>query len=491
MKTSFWNITAIIVILAFSLRAYGLGSNSLWVDELFTLRGVRYGTLEEMVSWLYGEEYSDGVGFYIVEWFSFRVPFLPIEASLRLAPMIFSIATVPFIGLIARRFFDERVAYYSMLFFSVSITQVYFAQEARPYSGIVFFTTLSTYLWLNFIFTMEEDRGGKSSFAGYIIVTSLGCYFDFALIMVVLAHLFSSPLLTGFNSPKMKWQAICTSAILILFSPGIYRFIGVLENRPNYMSQPSIYFFRDYQIMHYNSWELFFWVSFALFVFYFIRCLYLVEWERSVSDRINQFLPEIFFASWLILPVFVLVFYSWLTEPAVNSKRVLFTSPASYILLSRASLELGKIIRKTDLVSVVLVSTLLSHSIYFSGYYSESQKQPIREGVEYLHENSDGLAVFTYPDSHFFASYSDSISSGEDLRWHSSGEKREVFVETVRQEGFGWILIAENKNRPFDVNSLVLEIGNEAHISEVAVWKHADRLNEGWVEVRLFLTILN
>jgi len=483
-------ITTLIVLLAFSLRLFGLDSNSLWVDELFTLKGSQFSSVSELLSWLYSSEYSDGVGFYIVEWFSFRVPGLSTEGSLRLAPLIFSISTVPFIGLLAKRFFDNKTAIYAMLFFSVSMTQIYFAQEARPYSGIVFFSTINTFLWLEMILPREESWSKRFLLWGYIVSSTLGCYFDFAVILFTLAHFASAPFLVGFNLEKMKIQTSASGAILLLFSPGIYRFIGALRSRPNYMEQPQIYFFRDYQVMHFNGWEFFFWVAILLYFYYFCRCIFSIEWEKTVSENARRFTPELFFAIWLAIPAIVLVLYSWATEPVINSKRLLFTSPASYVLLSKASLEFGNNFRRADIIPVLLVSALLTHTIIVSEYYSENNKQPIREGIELLNENYDGESVYAFPDSHFFSSYYDSIIEDQSMeyqpiRWHGSSQNTEDFVGTIKGEGSGWILVADNNNDPFEIDKLLLDIGPEASIVEEFYWSHTDPFNEGWENVRL------
>jgi len=480
-------ISSLIVILALSLRAYGLGSNSLWLDELWSLRGAQSQSTSELFSWIYSLEYSDAPAFFVIEWISFRAPLLGPEASLRLAPMFFSTATVPFVGLLARRWFDRRTAVISMLLFSVSMTQIYFAQEARPYSGMIFFTTLNTWLWLEIISPRKTTEKSNTILVLYIIFSVLGCYFDYYIILVTIAHLLSTPLLTNFRPTEFRNQFAIFGVIVLFFTPCIPKLLRDLRNSPSYPKDPEIYFFRNYQVLHFNSWELFFWISIALYSFHLYRCIMSYDRSKTIPDNAAQFLPELLFVSWLALPAILLVLISWATDPIVTTKRLLFTSPASYILLARASVEFGKLTPKLDIFPYLLASTLLAHTLFIGDYFTEPQKQPMRDGLEYLNEYSADDAVYAYPDSHFFITYEESLFENSNISWHSSYDDHDGFIEFVRENNIGWILIADNKANPFEVGSLLSEIDQSAKIVDERRWDHMDPLNEGWVSVRVLM----
>lgn len=480
-------ITASITTLALLLRIYGIGANSLWLDELWALRGAQHDSIPELLSWINSMDYSDPSGFFVLEWLSFRVPFLGPEASLRLFPMIFSVATVPIVGLLADRWFDRKTAICSMLFFSVSMTQIYFAQEARPYSGMIFFTTLNSWLWLEMILPREEERNRSIVVTLYILFSSFGCYFDYYIILVTLGHLIATPILTGLQIKSLQNQIIVVGIISLIFSPGLPKLIRDLNNSPSYVKNPEIYFFRDYQVLHFNDWQLFFWISISLYLFYLLRCINSLKRERPVSENVKRFLPELIFASWLALPAIILVSISWASEPLVTTKKLLLSSPASYILLSKASVEFSRFSSKLNLAPYVLVSILLAHTVFIIDYYTESQKQPMREGINFLIENSEGYSVYAHPDDHFFITYEVALSEQTSIRWYSPSIDHEDFVLSVQDENYGWVLIAENTADPFDVEDLLSDIGPSAMIIDEKSWTHTDHLNEGWVVVKLLL----
>jgi mannosyltransferase len=68
--------------------------------------------------------------------------------SIRLPAMLFGVATIPVFYCLARRLTDRREAIFATLLLTVSYHHVWFSQNARGYSAMIFFTVLSTLLMI-------------------------------------------------------------------------------------------------------------------------------------------------------------------------------------------------------------------------------------------------------------------------------------------------------------------------------------------------------
>ena len=481
-------ILLIIVCLALILRGLNIGSNSLWIDEMWVMKYSLSTSLSEPLS----EHLSQSINpplFSVLEWLVYLIPVFEPETKLRLVPTIFSVATIPCIWVLSRRWYDVHTAMIATLLFTVSATQIFYAQEARPYSGIVFFISINTWLWLEAIKPKQITEKRKYAYVAYILLSTLGAYLHYYVLMVTIAHIILTPLLTGLNKNIILRQMCLGGSVLVLFIPWLPYFLNGLSNKPDYLQMPTAYFFRNYQVYQYNDWELYFWIAVLLYGIHLIRCLRSVDWSLPPKSTATKYESEIFFAAWLALPAITLVILSWMTSPSVNHKSLLFTSPAAYILLARASVETGRLFPRGDILPLALVCTLFIHTLISVEYYTEPQKQPMREGIEYVHQHSQGEPVLSVPSPWFFRYYELALFE-EESEWYNEGEQRSSFIDRVEQEGKGWVILANNSVEPYDIDGLLSEIENSTVVNEQK-WQHKDLFDQGFVEVRVLEIMVN
>ncbi len=472
----------IIVSLALILRGLNIGSNSLWIDEMWVMKYSLSTSLSEPLS----EHLALSINpplFSILEWLAYFLPYLEPETKLRLIPMLFSVATIPCIWVLSRRWYDIQTTAIATLLFTVSATQIFYAQEARPYSAIVFFISINTWLWLEAIKPKQITEKRKIVYVTYIILSTLGAYLHYYVLMITIAQIILTPLLTGLDKNKIMRQICLGGSVLVLFIPWLPYFLNGLSDKPDYLQMPTVYFFRNYQVYQYNDWELYFWLAILLYGIHLIRCLKSIDWSIPTKATATKYESEIFFASWLALPAIALVILSWMTSPSVNHKSLLFTSPAAYILLARASVETGRALPKGDFLPIALVCTLFIHTLISVEYYTEPQKQPMKDGIEYVHQYSQGEPVLSVPSPWFFRYYELALF-GEESEWYNQGEQRSSFIERVEEEGTGWIILANNSVEPYDIDGLLSEIENSTVVNEQK-WQHKDLFDQGFVEVRV------
>jgi len=133
-----------ITLFAAALRLFRLGEWSLWVDEVHTYRDF---TVDESIFW------SDAsrvryypASFQLMRWLA---PFLPSlgEGWLRLPFAFFGIATVPTIALMGRLIVGRGAALAAALLLAVSPWHIFWSQNCRSYSMLLFFALMASAAW--------------------------------------------------------------------------------------------------------------------------------------------------------------------------------------------------------------------------------------------------------------------------------------------------------------------------------------------------------
>ncbi len=129
-----------ITLLAALLRAWGLGRQSLWFDEAFTVWVARqpWGDVLNILV-------NDGVHpplFYSLEKLTLALGQSG-EIMARLPAMVFGVLSVPLLALLARSWSGERVALWAALLYALAPFHVWYSQEARMYSLLALLTLLS------------------------------------------------------------------------------------------------------------------------------------------------------------------------------------------------------------------------------------------------------------------------------------------------------------------------------------------------------------
>lgn len=113
--------------------------------------------------------------------------------SVRLPSVLFGVGSIWALFLLGRRVLGNREALLASALLAVSYHHVWFSQNARGYSGLLFFSILSTWLWLEAL-----PRRSWLPWVAYAVSVSLGMWVHLTMAFVVASHgLVYLPLLAG------------------------------------------------------------------------------------------------------------------------------------------------------------------------------------------------------------------------------------------------------------------------------------------------------
>lgn len=172
-------VTAGILLAALLLRVISLNSD-LWIDEVLTVVNYVRLTPGEIIT-----DFSDDnqhVLYSLLSHFSVSL-FGESPWAIRLPAMLFGIASIWATMRIAALVYGRRVAVYSGLLLAVSYHHVWFSQNARGYTILLFGTVLSTWLLL-----LGLRQGKWRYWIGYALTIAFSAWAHLTAVFVAFAH---------------------------------------------------------------------------------------------------------------------------------------------------------------------------------------------------------------------------------------------------------------------------------------------------------------
>lgn len=254
------SLLLLICLLAGLLRFTNLDQNSYWFDELFSInQSLKSQTLTELMTDIQQNE-SGPPGYWLLLYYQIRW-FGDSETATRSLSALFGTAAVIFFYLLIKDVFNARRGLAAALFLGVAYLPIYYAQEVRPYSLLLFLAVLSTYFFWRAFFWRGWRRAGRQR----TITINIGGYFltVFCLMMIhaygfvmtltqafflVLALLWSRKAEPGLVRAR-PWQIaggyLLAGAAFILFW-GRSLLIQYQQNLYSWIDKPSGNIFRSF-----------------------------------------------------------------------------------------------------------------------------------------------------------------------------------------------------------------------------------------------------
>jgi hypothetical protein len=386
-----------VIGIAMALRFWDLGRQSLWFDELFTLRLSSAGPLGAMR--LTAQDTNPPL-YYLLQ-----ALVLPLfgrdEVGLRLLPAIFGVLTTGVTYLAGRKLFDRLTGAIAAGMFAVSWMAVWYAQEARMYSMLMFFAALV--LWL-FALLVEDPTLPRAVGLGLALagLAYTHVYGYLAMPMLLLPALLV-PRIRKRIGPHIAVTYIIAVILFVPWALVIPTQIQLVKSQAasgSWWIQPpkevGNALVHDLGVLSPGNNDLPGAIFFALLVAGFA-----VRPRRTTDQLATDAAPapaEITESDklWILLtlalgPIIVGLILSKYVTPISAPRNELVCLPAAYILATRGGLRLWKPVGYLG-----LGLTLLYALVQVPGYYQGTTKGNMRQAID-LATASPSTAVLT-PD---------------------------------------------------------------------------------------------
>ena len=172
-------ILAVVLFAAAALRLYKLG-NGLWYDEIVTYVKYARAPFGEIIT-----TYDSQNQHFLYSLLA-HVSFLSFGESgwaLRLPAVLFGVGSIWALYLLGRQVSNTREALLSAALLAFSYHHIWFSQNARGYTGLLFWTLFSSWLFLR---GLHEAR--PQIWLLYAIAAALGVYTQMTMLFVVIGH---------------------------------------------------------------------------------------------------------------------------------------------------------------------------------------------------------------------------------------------------------------------------------------------------------------
>lgn len=180
-----WDLWALgTVLLGAAMRFIGLGRQSMWYDELFTL-AISMKSLPRVIEAAAAD--TSPPLFYVAE--HFVSAFIgKNEVATRFLPALAGVLTIWIVYLVGNRLFGKRTSFWAATLFAISYMPIRYAQEARAYSFLMLFAALG--LWT--LLRLADRPGALNALAFALALAALaythvyGVFGGTALVMAML-----------------------------------------------------------------------------------------------------------------------------------------------------------------------------------------------------------------------------------------------------------------------------------------------------------------
>lgn len=357
------------------LRWFQIGRSSFWYDETFSTLTARL-SLSQIISNVALDVHPPGYYVLLYYWLQLGQT----EAFIRALSVVFSLAAILAIYGFTAWLFDRATAALSALGMALFPFQVYFGQEARMYSLVIFLTVLL--LW--FFLAAVTRPGNYWAWIGYVLVATGQLYVQYYVVFILLAFLGWILLNLRYYWASFFRFVGANGLILLLFWPQLaqalnraeaYLTLEAWQPAPSLLSPLTAIY---YLLFGHRSpvWI----VPIGLFLTF--SALILIAWESRRRDPANRPV-EILFWLCLILPIMVVTIISRISDRSIYVERSFaVVSPVLILLLARGATTAPRWSPTPYLVGLLALPvgvTLVTHATT-----PDPAKPPLREVAQVI-----------------------------------------------------------------------------------------------------------
>jgi mannosyltransferase len=454
-RHDFWLVLALTTAGAI-LRVFHLGTQSLWLDELFSVAVARQDWPRTISDTINGDTNPPLFNLLL----HIALQFGSDETAARVLSCIFSIATIPMFYALARALFDRRVALLAALLLVLSPFHWLFAQEARMYAQLAFLSVASSLLFL------KAWRGdGLPAWPLFVVTTSLAFYsHSLAFLNLLALDVFA---LTQWQTLRAHWRSLLLAhvSVLLVFVPWLPSMMqqatrvqsGFWTGSPPLLGlfvTPYLFVFSNVVPLSVVPVALF--AGLSLVAFALTACVHEMRargvWRDALAFALAGF----------AVPLLVLCGLSWV-RPIFVERTLIGASFGLYMVMAWAVVHARpSALLRTAMALVVVIAFISIPNYYFN---PETQRPPMREASHRLSElmaagdtvahTSDSSALaFAYYEptlpNHFLTGDPDYQS--ETTRAQTGrvmGLVPEEVGVVVTQHGRVWLVVALDHNEAY------------------------------------------
>lgn len=383
-------ILLFVLILGSLFRLYKLDFQSLWLDEIYSVNGAGpQKQLKEVIE--YSKTDQPPLYFIILHiWFKI---FSFNDYNARLLSVLFGTLGIISMFFLGKEFKDEKVGLIASALTAFNFFSIMYSQEARFYSLLFLLSALS---FLFFKRALRTERPIDLSL--YTLTTSLIIYthyFGFVLYFSQVIIFFALLVKGQFNWKFAVNAFVFGLATILLCSPWIPVYLSDISGHSSFwIAPPKLYFLFSFFYRYFKdpvSTSIFFCIT--IYFIYFV----VIQYKKNSSIDMSNLL----ILAWISLCTLIPLLYSIVKVPILIPRYSIIVLPSYLLMISIGFFEIKSTWLRFFLGFVTFFSSV-SYLLFFSGYYSEVQKQEWKQvACEVIKQNKQNQVIFSYYADHF------------------------------------------------------------------------------------------
>jgi mannosyltransferase len=377
----------ILLIIGFILRIINLNKNSYWVDESISINQVMNSFFKNIS--LVANDVHPPL-YNIILWVWTRI-FGFSEFSTRFLSVIFSVLSILILYLIVKKLFSKDIAIYSTIILVFSKVHIYYAQETRMYSLLIFLSLLSMYYFILFFLNniSKENNKNKKS----LIYNNYSLSYILSSVLLIYTHIFSffilfiqGLIILLYKRNKLIIFLKNNIILFILYLPWIPVIISqfIKVNKSFWILKPNILSLYN-TILEFSGGKILFYIFMTIIFISFI----LIIFKKKINYRL------IFIICWFIIPIIILFIISVTFKPVYLTRYTLYCSLPYFILIGYSinNISKSKII-KWGIISIIIFLSLIN----IFAQYKENPKEDWENVVYLIKEKYNNEQIIIQPN---------------------------------------------------------------------------------------------
>jgi uncharacterized membrane protein len=342
-----------IILLGAALRFADIGTESLWVDEIYSFRQA-VKSVEQIIANAPADVHPP---VYYVLLHAWTLLFGTTEIGLRSFSAVCGLAAIPLMYLLGCEIASKRVGLYASLMLALSHFHIHYSQETRSYAYVVLVVVLGMLAFVRYLRHFEEETSPSISWktlAFYFAATVLVLYSHFFALFVIVAQnaLVASFFFTRRSMFKRVWKSWLSlqALLLLVFTPWLnVLYWQIKAVKSGFWIEPSNIFTLGETLIEYAGS-----ISAALVLFPLCLLAYLQVRKRLVryddtdgneshNNTTQSALVVLFWSGyrsqmlllWLTMPILIPYLMSQFSTPIYYVKYTIPALPALLLLAAK------------------------------------------------------------------------------------------------------------------------------------------------------------
>lgn len=430
-------IVGLTLVIGIFLRFFLLQDKSLWLDEGASLYYSDGTSLQAIISTIVTTDTGDRFQpFYYLVLHFWRQIFGSSEFAVRSLSALLGIGTIVVLCITAWQLYGRKQALWLTLFLSFSSYGVYYSQQTRAYTLLLFLASLQLY-FLSQILPQENVRGRAIAQLLFCITTAIGLFCSIFIgiytLSLCIAHLLVSKNIKRWLQWWLPVAIACVpAAIFYLASPVATdpTKVHVTPSKQSVIQNIAFVFYgllvgETYgppieQMRGGDRLQLVFNYLPVLLIFFLVAGIIFVGIIRGLKLRspahqqyrpIDQFFLITFIAAFAIALAFAVVTkFNWLPRHSFYIYIPLaFLLPIALRSVSPSKKSNWKHLYRLAFIALLLLNLYANYNYYFESRY---QRENYREIAQYLSKNNnqDTKSVLLYGVPYLLPYYGDTLT---------------------------------------------------------------------------------